>query len=130
LRKLDHELAEAMYGVYCSPRRAEPLLTEDAEFYDDIVGFETRAQWLEYLQRFAPSCQREQGADRSVVPGTFQAYPLGEGAALTTGVEQVVARNNGRVVTSRFTMLWRRGGDGRWRVSRSIRFDHREQLRR
>jgi len=123
----DGALADAMYGVSCSPKRVASLLTDDAEFYDDIVGFETRAQHLVYLERTASACMTERGVDRSVLPHTFRAYPLGAGLALTSGIQAVISRNNGRLVMAQFTTIWRRGSDGRWRASRLMTFDHREK---
>jgi hypothetical protein len=121
----DSALADAMYGVSCSPKRVASLLTDDAEFYDDIVGSETRAQHLVYEERTAGACMSERGADRSVLPHTFRAYPLAADLALTTGIEAVISRNNGRLVMAQFTMIWRRGTDGQWRASRLMAFDHR-----
>jgi hypothetical protein len=123
----DGALADAMYGITCSPKRVASLLTDDAEFYDDIVGFETRAQHLVYEERVASACMTERGVDRSVLPHTFRAYPLGAGLALTTGIQAVISRNNGRLVMAQFTTIWRRGIDGRWRASRLMTFEHREK---
>jgi hypothetical protein len=127
LLRADGELADAMYGVTCSPKRVASLLTDDAEFYDDIVGFETRSQHLVYEERVAGACMTERGANRGVLPHTFRAYPLGANLALTTGIQYVIANNNGRLVMAQFTTIWRRGSDGRWRASRLMTFDHREK---
>jgi hypothetical protein len=122
----DHLLAEAMYGLYCSPKLLADLTIDDAEFYDDIVGFRTRAQQLAYQQYVSGSCQTERGVERTVLPGTFRAYPLGADIAMTTGLQLFRSRQNGRMATSQFTMIWRRRGtDDQWRASRMITFDDR-----
>jgi hypothetical protein len=129
LLRADRELAEAMYGVECSPALVATLITEDAEFYDDIVGFESRAQRLAYLELLAGSCQTERSVERRVLPGTFRAYPLGADAAMSTGFEHIRSRQNGRIDIAQFTTIWRRGADGQWRASRLITFDHRAVTR-
>ena len=112
----------------CDTTAMADFFTEDLEFYHDWSGLiGPRAT---FLRGFAEGCRKGEVGRRELVPGSMEVHVMRNVGALQLGTHRFFIRRpeGGETPGSiaRFAMLWRES-EGRWRISRVLSFDHRDQ---
>lgn len=118
LAEMDRKLFDAAF-VKCDQDTFSSLFTDDAEFYHDRTGASYR-QEVKTLR----SCPRENGVARTLVPGSLEVYPIKDFGAVQIGRHTFTRTGEPGAEIAKFVHLWRYG-EGRWRLSRVMSFDHR-----
>lgn len=128
----DSALFDAAFKT-CDADRLGELVTEDFEFYHDKHGL-SATSGAQFVELFRGGCERQrQGIDfrarRELVQGSMAVYPLNNYGAVQVGVHRFYAIAEGKqdqlTETARFTHVWKKEEDGRWRISRALSYDHR-----
>jgi hypothetical protein len=115
---MDRELFDAAF-VDCDQAKFGSLFTDDAEFYHDRTG----ATYGESVKQLR-SCPRDNGVKRTLVPGSLEVYPIKDFGAIQMGRHYFTREGEPGAEIAKFVHLWRYG-DGKWRLSRVMSFDHR-----
>ncbi|HEU4663197.1 MAG TPA: serine hydrolase [Dokdonella sp.] len=124
----------ALFGAVfdrCDAANVRALVTDDLEFYHDRGGVvaDSGDRFADVIRRQCEARRRgdEPASRRELVPGTLEVYPVGEAAAIETGVHRFYQRDAGGretlVGAARFLHVWR-NEDGAWRVARVASYDH------
>ncbi|MBL8229921.1 MAG: nuclear transport factor 2 family protein [Bryobacterales bacterium] len=120
LAQLDADLFEA-YNT-CDLAKFRSLFADDVEFYHDQGGLTIGADKLTSLvkQNICGKTRRE------LVPGTLQSYPMKGIGAVQLGVHRfhTPAKDRQASGEARFVHLWSKSEDGKWKITRSISYDH------
>jgi len=117
-------LDRAMFDAF-NAHDADKLMSffsKDLEFYHDrdgLVSYEEANNNFHRIFLNVPDLHRE------LVPGSLEVYPLGDYGALELGAHRFCHRENGRddCGVFRFVQIWQKG-DGQWKVTREISYDH------
>lgn len=114
----------------CDPAALAALVTDDMEFYHDNGGAMDRKA---FVADYAKSCAAKLAPDawrsrRELVPGTLKVYAIPGFGAVEEGAHRFYERKGeGRerlAGQARFSILWRLGADGQWRMARTFSIDH------
>ncbi|MCA0357337.1 MAG: nuclear transport factor 2 family protein [Proteobacteria bacterium] len=114
----------------CDPAALAALVTDDMEFYHDKGGAMDRKA---FVADYAKSCAAKLAPDawrsrRELVPGTLKVYAIPGFGAVEEGAHRFYERKGeGRerlAGQARFSILWRLGADGQWRMARTFSIDH------
>lgn len=125
----DALLFDVMFAE-CDPAALATLVTDDMEFYHDKGGAMDRKA---FVADYAKSCAAKLAPDawrsrRELVPGTLKVYAIPGFGAVEEGAHRFYERKGeGRerlAGQARFSILWRLGADGQWRMARTFSIDH------
>ena len=126
---LDKQLFDSIF-TKCDADKVATLVVDGVEFYHDKWGFDPSANFVDGIRGM---CKRvESGEDfrarRELVPGTLEVYPMQNYGAFQLGVHKFYRVEAGKAdvltETGKFAQLWKRGEDGKLRLSRVVSFDH------
>ena len=126
---LDQQLFDAIF-TNCDADKVATLVVDDIEFYHDKWGFDPNAKFVDGIRGM---CKRvESGEDfrarRELVPGSIEVYPMQNYGAFEIGEHKFFRVEPGKpdVMTEsgKFAQLWKRGEDGKLRLSRVVSYDH------
>ncbi|MFZ5635640.1 MAG: nuclear transport factor 2 family protein [Pseudomonadota bacterium] len=115
----------------CDPDAVSATIAPDFEFHHDRWGT-IASSGPAFVERIRAQCLRrgngeDPGSRRELVPGTQRVFPIGDDAALETGVHRfhVPDGNDGDTLVgiARYSHLWRRTDDG-WVVARILSYEH------
>lgn len=118
----------------CDIRQFDELVSADFEFYHDQAGFTgTRAEFIAGVRDGL--CKLSYKASRKLLPHTMRVYPLKKNGvlygAVQTGAHEFYATEDGKAQhltsTALFTHVWLLE-DGRWRLRRSLSYDHKDAV--
>ena len=114
----------------CDPAALAGLETDDLEFYHDKGGVLDREV---FVADYAKSCDAKLAPDawrsrRELVPETLKVYAIPGIGAVEEGTHRFYERKGegGERLAghARFSILWRLGADGQWRMARTFSIDH------
>ena len=125
---LDKQLFDAIFET-CEPDKVAALVADDFEFVHDKWG-QTAKSGKEFVEAIRGMCRRQQeGTDyrarRELDAASQQIYPLNKYGAVQIGFHRFFSREGKELESARFMNLWK-NEDGRWRLARSLSYDHRE----
>ncbi len=137
LEQKDKELFRAAFDT-CDTKVLEQLFTEDFEFYHDKGGLTEGRET--FVGRFAEGCaQRDrkapQPAKRILVPESLEVYPLYRNGELYGAIQHGIhtfefLNEKGEYQKgdiAKFTHVWIKDEEGRWKVRRELSYDHQSQ---
>lgn len=125
----DAALFDVMFAQ-CDPEALAALVTEDMEFYHDKGGAMDRKA---FVDDYASSCAAKRAPDawrsrRELVPETLKVHTIPGFGAVEEGAHRFYERKGEgpeRLAgTARFSILWKLGADGQWRMARTFSIDH------
>lgn len=111
---------------HCDLKQIRSLLASDIETFHDIGGYvQGRGKFMEVMQQFCSNPKRMQ---RSLVPGTLEAYPM-EGIGLLHKADHHFYRINDDGEkeidgSGRMIMLWKQNKNNEWKVWDLISYGH------
>lgn len=123
LAEADSAFFHALF-VTCDADRANAMLTEDVEFYDDRTGLSSGDDLRADFRRLAANCPAHNGVRRIPLAGTIDVYPIAGYGAVRMGTHHFVEQGASTSTTARFVIVWRRVGS-EWRIARVLSVDHR-----
>jgi hypothetical protein len=125
----DAALFEVMFDQ-CDPAALKRLVTDDMEFYHDKGGLMGREA---FIADYAKSCEAKRAPDawrsrRELKPETLKVYAIPGFGAVEEGSHLFYERKGDgpeRLAgKARFSILWKLGDDGQWRMARTFSIDH------
>ncbi|HJV41688.1 nuclear transport factor 2 family protein [Caulobacter sp.] len=125
----DAALFDVMF-VQCDPAALKGMVTEDMEFYHDKGG---RMDHDAFVADYAKSCEAKRAPDawrsrRELKPDTLRVYAIPGFGAVEEGTHLFYERKGDgpeRLAgKARFSILWKLGDDGQWRMARTFSIDH------
>lgn len=114
----------------CDPAALAALVTDDMEFYHDKGGAMDREA---FVADYAKSCAAKLAPDawrsrRELIPETLKVYAIPGFGAVEEGAHRFYERKGDGAErlagSARFSILWRLGADGHWRMARTFSIDH------
>lgn len=118
LARMDSVLFDALF-VTCDADRANVLMTDDVEFYDDRNGVTVGHEVREGSRRIASNCPADNGVQRILLPDSLKVHPINGFGAMQTGVHHFVERGSSKNLIGRFYHIWKRV-DNEWKLARII----------
>lgn len=125
----DAALFDLMF-VQCDPAALAAGVTDDMEFYHDKGGAMGREA---FIADYAKSCAAKRAPDawrsrRELVAGTVKVYAIPGFGAVEEGAHLFYERQGDGpehlAGKARFSILWKLGEDGKWRMARTFSIDH------
>lgn len=125
----DTALFDLMFAQ-CDPATLAATVTDDMEFYHDKGGAMDRQA---FIADYAKSCAAKRAPDawrsrRELVPETLKVYAIPGFGAVEEGTHLFYERKGEgpeRLAgKARFSILWKLGADGQWRMARTFSIDH------
>lgn len=125
----DTALFDMMFAG-CDASALTAMVTDDMEFYHDKGGLMTRDA---FIADYARSCAAKRAPDawrsrRELVAGSMRVYAIPGFGAVEEGAHVFHERKGDgpeRLVgKARFSILWKLGADGQWRMARTFSIDH------
>lgn len=125
----DAVLFDVMF-VQCAPTALAAIVTEDMEFYHDKGGAMGREA---FIDDYAKSCAAKRAPDawrsrRALASETLKVYAIPGFGAVEEGTHLFYERRGEgpeRLAgKARFSILWKLGADGQWRMARTFSIDH------
>jgi hypothetical protein len=125
----DTALFDVMFAG-CDPAALTALVTDDMEFYHDKGGLMAHDA---FIADYAKSCAAKRAPDawrsrRELVAGTMKVYAIPGFGAVEEGAHVFYERKGDgpeRLAgKARFSILWKLGADGQWRMARTFSIDH------
>lgn len=125
----DTALFDVMFAG-CDPAALTALVTDDMEFYHDKGGLMAHDA---FIADYAKSCAAKRAPDawrsrRERVAGTMKVYAIPGFGAVEEGAHVFYERKGDgpeRLAgKARFSILWKLGADGQWRMARTFSIDH------
>ncbi|WP_299003987.1 nuclear transport factor 2 family protein [uncultured Caulobacter sp.] len=125
----DTALFDLMFAQ-CDPAALAATVTDDMEFYHDKGGAMDRQA---FIADYAKSCAAKRAPDawrsrRELVPETLKVYAIPGFGAVEEGTHLFYERKGEgpeRLAgKARFSILWKLGADGQWRMARTFSIDH------
>ncbi|PIB93448.1 nuclear transport factor 2 family protein [Caulobacter sp. FWC2] len=125
----DTALFDVMFAG-CDPAALTALVTDDMEFYHDKGGLMAHDA---FIADYAKSCAARRAPDawrsrRELVAGTMKVYAIPGFGAVEEGAHFFYERKGDgpeRLAgKARFSILWKLGADGQWRMARTFSIDH------
>lgn len=125
----DAVLFDVMFAK-CDPVALATLVTDDMEFYHDKGGAMDRET---FVADYAKSCAAKLAPDawrsrRELIPETLKVYAIPGFGAVEEGAHRFYERKGDGAERlagqARFSILWRLGADGQWRMARTFSIDH------
>ena len=125
----DTALFDLMFAQ-CGPAALAATVTDDIEFYHDKGGAMDRQA---FIADYAKSCAAKRAPDawrsrRELVPETLKVYAIPGFGAVEEGTYLFYERKGEgpeRLAgKARFSILWKLGADGQWRMARTFSIDH------
>lgn len=125
----DAVLFDVMFAK-CDPAALAGLVTDDMEFYHDKGGAMDHDA---FVADYAKSCAAKRAPDawrsrRELVPETLKVYAIPGFGAVEEGAHLFYERKGEGAERlagkARFSILWRLGADGQWRMARTFSIDH------
>lgn len=125
----DAVLFDVMFAQ-CAPEALAAIVTDDMEFYHDKGGAMGRAA---FVDDYAKSCAAKRAPDawrsrRALVPESLKVYAIPGFGAVEEGTHLFYERKGEgpeRLAgKARFSILWKLGADGQWRMARTFSIDH------
>ena len=125
----DTALFDVMF-VGCDPAALTSMVTDDMEFYHDKGGLMAHDA---FIADYAKSCAAKKASDawrsrRELVAGTMKVYAIPGFGAVEEGAHVFYERKGDgpeRLAgKARFSILWKLGADGQWRMARTFSIDH------
>jgi len=125
----DAALFDVMF-VQCAPAALAAVVTDDMEFYHDKGGAMGREA---FLDDYAKSCAAKRAPDawrsrRELMAETLKVYAIPGFGAVEEGTHLFYERKGEgpeRLAgKARFSILWKLGADGQWRMARTFSIDH------
>ncbi len=123
----------ALFGLMfngCDPAALTALVTDDMEFYHDKGGLMGHDA---FIADYAKSCAAKRAPDawrsrRELVARTLKVYAIPGFGAVEEGAHVFYERKGDgpeRLAgKARFSILWKLGADGQWRMARTFSIDH------
>jgi ketosteroid isomerase-like protein len=121
IKRMDAALSDAFDASDMNKLKA--LFAEDLEFYQDDEGLVRYEQTMkDFESLFAQGNQMR----RKLVEGTLEVYPIKDYGAIEVGAHQFCHLEKGKdeCGTFKFVHLWRRSGEGTWKISRVVSYAH------
>jgi hypothetical protein len=127
--ELDKQLFDAIF-TKCDPDKVATLVVDDLELHHDKWGFDPNAKFVDGIRGM---CKRvESGEDfrarRELKVESLEVYPMQNFGAFQLGEHTFYRVEAGKpdVMTEsgKFAQLWKRGEDGKLRLSRVVSYDH------
>ena len=125
----DTVLFDVMFAG-CDPAALTNMVTDDMEFYHDKGGLMAHDA---FIADYAKSCVAKKAPDawrsrRELVAGTMKVYAIPGFGAVEEGAHVFYERKGDgpeRLAgKARFSILWKLGADGQWRMARTFSIDH------
>lgn len=125
----DAALFDLMFAQ-CDPDALKRIVTDDMEFYHDKGGMMGHDA---FIADYAKSCEAKRAPDawrsrRELTPETLRVYPIPGFGAVEEGAHLFYERKGDgpeRLAgKARFSILWKLGADGQWRMARAFSIDH------
>lgn len=125
----DAVLFDVMFAQ-CAPEALAAIVTDDMEFYHDKGGAMDREA---FIADYAKSCAAKRAPDawrsrRALAPETLKVYTIPGFGAVEEGAHLFYERKGEgpeRLAgKARFSILWKLGADGQWRMARTFSIDH------
>jgi hypothetical protein len=125
----DAALFDVMFAG-CDPAALSALVTDDMEFYHDKGGLMAHDA---FIADYAKSCMAKKAPEawrsrRELVAGTMKVYAIPGFGAIEEGAHVFYERKGDgpeRLAgKARFSILWKLGADGQWRMARTFSIDH------
>lgn len=125
----DAVLFDVMFAQ-CDPAGLAAAVTDDMEFYHDKGGAMGRDA---FIADYAKSCAAKRAPDawrsrRELVAETLKVYAIPGFGAVEEGTHLFYERKGDgpeRLAgKARFSILWKLGADGQWRMARTFSIDH------
>lgn len=123
LVRMDSVFFDALFAR-CDADRANAMVTDDVEFYDDRTGLTTGDEVREGFRRIAGNCPAGNGVRRILLADSVEVYPIDGFGAMQRGVHHFVERGASTSTIARFVVLWT-NVDGEWKMARIMSVDHR-----
>lgn len=114
----------------CDPAALGGLVTDDMEFYHDKGGAMGREA---FIADYAKSCAAKRAPDawrsrRELAAETLKVYAIPGFGAVEEGSHLFYERRGEGpehlAGKARFSILWKLGADGQWRMARTFSIDH------
>lgn len=133
IEKADTDLFRLFFEGPCDAARFRSMITDDVEFYHDKGGFNVRKP-EDFVGQFEDRCGKLADPTswrqrRELVPGSLHVDPIPGWGAIEIGDHDFYERDGAQgewklVGKASFSMVWVRGPDGKWRVSRVLSYAH------
>ena len=131
--RADQELFDLFFVQPCDVPRFRALLADDVEFYHDKDGFVARSA-DDFMADYRKNCASRADpaawrSRRELVRSTLRVDPVPGHGAMEVGDHLFYERHGAAgaetlVGKAKFAMVWARGSDGKWRLSRVLSYSH------
>lgn len=118
LSHADSVLFDALFAR-CDAERANALLSEDVEFYDDRTGLSMGDDLRADFRRLTEDCPANHGVRRILLPESVEVHSIPGFGAVQMGVHHFVEVGAATSTVARFVHFWKRGEDG-WKLARIV----------